>query len=74
MQIVDYKKDVGNGYTNTLINFISRLSRFNNKTYYFANNDNRHFAFDADREYGSLYSSMSTQIEKIKRYQDLMSL
>ena len=48
-QIVDYKHDPGNGYTKTLLCFIQLFIVSNrDSTYYFANNNARHFAFNAD--------------------------
>ena len=43
-QIVDYKNDPGNGYTNTLLCFMQLFIVSNRSdTWYFANNNNRHF-------------------------------
>ncbi|MEK6804384.1 MAG: type I restriction endonuclease, partial [Nitrospirota bacterium] len=48
-QIVDYKNDPGNGYTKTLLCFLQLFIVSNrDSTYYFANNNARHFAFNAD--------------------------
>ena len=48
-QIVDYKSDPGNGYTKTLLCFVQLFIVSNRTdTWYFANNNARHFAFDAD--------------------------
>lgn len=47
-QIVDYKNDPGNGYTRTLLCFIQLFIVSNRTdTVYFANNNTRHFAFNA---------------------------
>ena len=47
-QIVDYKKDPGNGYSKTLLCFVQLFIVSNRTdTWYFANNNARHFAFDA---------------------------
>jgi len=47
--IVEYKNDPGNGYTKTLLCFLQLLIVSNRtETYYFANNNARHFAFNAD--------------------------
>jgi restriction endonuclease S subunit len=47
-QIVDYKNDPGNGYTRTLLCFVQLFIVSNqSSTYYFANNNARHFAFNA---------------------------
>ncbi len=43
-QIVDYKNDPGNGYTNSLMCFMQLFIVSNrSKTFYFANNKNQHF-------------------------------
>lgn len=70
-QIVDYKKDVGNGYTNTLMCFIQLfIVSNNNKTYYFANNDNRHFTFDADERFLPVYEYADKANKKISGLDD----
>jgi len=46
-QIVDYKNDPGNGYTKTLLCFLQLFIVSNrDRTFYFANNNTRHFAFN----------------------------
>jgi type I restriction enzyme R subunit len=51
-QIVDYKNDSGNGYTKTLLCFMQLFIVSNrNRTYYFANNNTRHFAFNQDERF-----------------------
>jgi type I restriction enzyme R subunit len=48
-QIVEYKHDPGNGYTKTLLCFMQLFIVSNrDRTYYFANNNARHFAFHAE--------------------------
>jgi type I restriction enzyme, R subunit len=48
-QIVEYKNDPGNGYTKTLLCFIQLFIVSNRtRTYYFANNHPKHFAFNAE--------------------------
>jgi type I restriction enzyme, R subunit len=48
-QIVEYKNDPGNGYTKTLLCFLQLFIVSNrDQTFYFANNNARHFAFNAD--------------------------
>ena len=55
-QIVDYKNDPGNGYTKTLLCFVQLFVVSNRSdTWYFANNDAEHFAFDADERFLPLY-------------------
>ena len=51
-QIVNYKNDSGNGYTRTLLCFMQLFIVSNGAdTWYFANNNARHFAFDADERF-----------------------
>ena len=55
-QIVDYKNDLGNGYSNTLMCFMQLFIVSNsNRTYYFANNKNQNFAFNADEQFLPIY-------------------
>ena len=55
-QIVDYKNDPGNGYTKTLLCFMQLFIVSNrDRTYYFANNNTRHFAFNADERFLPIY-------------------
>jgi len=51
-QIVDYKNDLGNGYTKTLLCFVQLFIVSNRtNTWYFTNNNSKHFAFDADEQF-----------------------
>lgn len=52
-QIAKYKKDRGNGYTNTLMCFMQLfiVSNGASNTLYFANNNDEFFKFDADEQY-----------------------
>jgi len=55
-QIVDYKNDPGNGYTNSLLCFMQLFIVSNQaNTYYFANNHNHHFNFNADEQFLPVY-------------------
>lgn len=55
-QIVEYKHDPGNGYTKTLLCFMQLFIVSNrDRTYYFANNNDRHFAFNADERFLPIY-------------------
>lgn len=55
-QIVQYKNDVGNGFTNTLMAFVQMFIVSNQThTMYFANNDNEHFSFNADERFLPIY-------------------
>ena len=55
-QIVDYKNDSGNGYSNTLLCFMQLfiVSNYSN-TYYFANNNLQHFNFNAEEQFLPVY-------------------
>ncbi len=65
-QIINYKKDVGNGYTNTLLSFMQLFIVSNrSNTYYFANNDNKHFSFDADERFLPIYQYADKNNKKI---------
>ncbi len=51
-QIVNYKKDINNGYTKTLLCFVQLFIVSNQtSTWYFANNNNEHFIFNADENF-----------------------
>lgn len=65
-QIVDYKNEPGNGYTNSLLCFM-QLFIVSNKTntYYFANNKNQHFAFNADEQFLPIYQLADESNKKI---------
>ncbi|MFC4249854.1 type I restriction endonuclease subunit R [Sinimarinibacterium flocculans] len=55
-QIVEYKNDPGNGYARTLLCFIQLFIVSNRtETVYFANNNARHFAFNADERFLPVY-------------------
>lgn len=55
-QIVGYKNDPGNGYTRTLLCFIQLFIVSNRtETVYFANNNARHFSFNADEQFLPVY-------------------
>ncbi|MFH1135461.1 MAG: type I restriction endonuclease subunit R [Pseudomonadota bacterium] len=70
-QIVDYKKDPGNGYTKTLLCFVQLFIVSNQtETYYFANNNDRHFAFDADENFLPIYQHAAEDNEKISHLDD----
>jgi len=70
-QIVDYKKDPGNGYTKTLLCFVQLFIVSNQtETYYFANNNDRHFAFDADENFLPIYQHAAEDNAKITHIDD----
>ena len=65
-QIVEYKNDPGNGYTRTLLCFIQLFIVSNrDSTYYFANNNARHFAFNADERFLPIYQYAAPDNTKI---------
>ena len=65
-QIVDYKNTPGNGYKNTLLCFMQLFIVSNRiDTRYFANNRDRHFAFDADEKYLPVYQLADEDNRKI---------
>ena len=65
-QIVDYKNDPGNGYTKTLLSFLQLFIVSNRTdTWYFANNNSRHFSFNADERFLPLYQFAAEDNSKI---------
>jgi len=65
-QIVDYKNDPGNGYGKTLLCFIQLFIVSNRiDTWYFANNNARHFSFNADERFLPVYQFASEENKKI---------
>ena len=67
-QIVEYKHDPGNGYTRTLLCFMQLFIVSNrDQTYYFANNNARHFAFNADERFLPVYEFADEDNSKIRQ-------
>lgn len=65
-QIVDYKSDPSNGYTNTLLCFMQLFIVSNqSNTYYFSNNRNQHFSFNADEQFLPVYKLADEKNKKI---------
>lgn len=65
-QIVDYKNDTGNGYTNSLLCFMQLFVVSNqSRTYYFTNNNNQHFNFNADEQFLPVYEWADEKNNKI---------
>lgn len=65
-QIVDYKNDPGNGYGKTLLCFLQLFIVSNRSdTWYFANNNSRHFSFNADERFLPLYQFADEKNQKI---------
>jgi type I restriction enzyme, R subunit len=70
-QIVNYKNDPGNGYTKTLLCFVQLFIVSNRTdTWYFANNNARHFAFDADERFLPVYQFAAEDNSKITHLDD----
>ncbi|CAI8775711.1 type I restriction enzyme, R subunit [Methylococcus capsulatus] len=70
-QIVDYKNDPGNGYGKTLLCFLQLFIVSNRSdTWYFANNNTRHFSFNADERFLPLYQYASEDNKKITHLDD----
>ena len=70
-QIVEYKNDPGNGYTRTLLCFLQLFIVSNrDRTYYFANNNARHFAFNADERFLPIYEFADEENKKITHLDD----
>ncbi|WP_346350896.1 type I restriction endonuclease subunit R [Oceanimonas sp. AH20CE76] len=70
-QIVHYKNDPGNGYTNTLLCFMQLFVVSNrSNTYYFANNHSQHFAFNADERFLPIYQLAGEDNRKITHLDD----
>lgn len=70
-QIVEYKNDPGNGYTRTLLCFMQLFIVSNrDRTFYFANNNARHFAFNADERFLPVYEFADEDNKKITHLDD----
>jgi type I restriction enzyme R subunit len=65
-QIVDYKNEPGNGYGNSLLCYMQLFIVSNRtNTYYFANNKNQHFTFNADEQFLPIYQLSDENNKKI---------
>jgi type I restriction enzyme R subunit len=70
-QIVAYKNDPGNGYTKTLLCFLQLFIVSNrDSTHYFANNNARHFTFNADERFLPIYQFADEENKKITHLDD----
>lgn len=70
-QIVDYKNEPGNGYTNSLMCFMQLFIVSNrSNTIYFANNKNQHFQFNADEQFLPIYQLADKDNKKITHLAD----
>lgn len=65
-QVVDYKNDPGNGFTRTLLCFMQVFIVSNrDSTYYFSNNNARHFSFNAEERFLPIYQYAAPDNTKI---------
>ncbi|MGF9692836.1 type I restriction endonuclease subunit R [Rhizobium sp. 0TCS1.26] len=65
-QIVEYKNDPGNGYSRSLLCFLQLFIVSNrDRTFYFANNNARHFAFNAEERFLPVYEFADVDNKKI---------
>ncbi len=72
-QIVKYKNDIGNGYTTTLLSFMQLFIVSNRtSTWYFANNNTKHFSFDADERFLPIYQFADKENSKITHLDDFI--
>ena len=70
-QIVNYKNDPGNGYTNTLLCFMQLFIVSNETdTRYFANNHPQHFSFNAEERFLPIYQHADETNNKIAHLHD----
>ena len=70
-QIVDYKNDPGNGYTNSLLCFMQLFIVSNESdTRYFANNRKEHFSFNAEERFLPIYQLADENNNKIAHLHD----
>lgn len=70
-QIVEYKNDPGNGYTDKLLCFIQLFIVSNRSdTLYFANNHHKHFSFDAEERFLPIYWLADKDNAKINHLHD----
>src|SRR5690606_1444785 len=66
-QIVEYKNDPGNGYTRTLLCFVQLFIVSNrDSTYYFANNNARHYTFNAEERFLPIYEFALPDNKKVR--------
>lgn len=70
-QIIEYKNDPGNGFTNSLLCFMQLFIVSNESyTYYFANNHKEHFIFNADERFLPIYEVADENNDKITNLYD----
>ena len=69
-QIVDYKTEPGNAYANSLMCFMQLFIVSNtSNTFYFANNKNQHFQFNAEEQFLPIYKLADEENNKITHLQ-----
>ena len=74
-QIVDYKVDPGNGYTKTLLSFVQLFIVSNRTdTFYFVNNNSRHFSFNADERFLPVYRFADESNKKITQLENFAEI
>jgi len=72
-QIVNYKNNPGNGYTNSLLCFMQLFIVSNESdTRYFANNRNQHFSFNAEERFLPIYQHADENNSKIAHLHDFV--
>jgi len=65
-QIVEYKNDPGNGYSKTILCFLQLFIVSNrDRTFYFANNNVRHFSFNAEERFLPVYEFADVDNNKV---------
>jgi type I restriction enzyme R subunit len=70
-QIVDYKNQEGNGYKNSLFCFMQLFIVSNQtNTFYFANNIEKHFQFNAEEQFLPVYQFADIDNKKITNLHD----
>ena len=70
-QIIAYKRDPGNGFTNSLLCFVQLFIVSNeSSTCYFANNNQEHFGFDADEQFLPIYQFADRKNRRITHLHD----
>lgn len=70
-QIVNYRQDTGNGYSNTLLCFIQLFVVSNRiETWYFSNNSPQHFSFNTDERFLPVYEFANKDNKKITQLDD----
>lgn len=73
-QIIDYRNDPGNGYTNSLLCFMQLFIVSNrSQTWYFANNINEHFSFNVEERFLPIYrwaARDNKNVENLSRFAD----